>query len=146
MGHEVEHFKLAQDHYLLIRRVAEDCHTFGGLSEQPKSALHFLTARTVQIPDHLKLSQRREKLMRLATEVTALESHLRHVHPVCYGAAGLFSDGTVAFPVERWRLNTVAPWVRWDNLRMLLIEKQFTSKTTVNHAVPSCWCNAISLA
>jgi hypothetical protein len=59
--------------------------------------LHFLTAITIQIPDRLKLSQRREKLMHLATEVTALESHLRHVHPVCIGAAGLFSDGMVAF-------------------------------------------------
>jgi hypothetical protein len=39
--------------------------------------------------------------MRLATEVTALESHLRHVHPVCYGAAVLFSDGTVAFASQK---------------------------------------------
>jgi len=86
---------------LLIRKVAEDCHTFGGSSEQPKAALHFLTARTIRIPDRLKLSRCREKLMRLATEVTALESHLRHVHPVCYGAAGLFSDGTVAFASQK---------------------------------------------
>jgi hypothetical protein len=85
----------------LIRKVAEDCHTFGGSTEQPIVALHHLAARTIQIPDHLKISQRREKLMRLATEVTALESHLRHVHPVCYGAAVLFSDGTVAFASQK---------------------------------------------
>ena len=74
----------------LIRKVAEDCHTFFCSSEQPKAASHHLTDRTIQIPDRLKPSQCRKKLMRLATEVTALESHLRHVHPVCYGAAVLF--------------------------------------------------------
>ncbi len=31
----------------LIRKVAEDCHTFGGSFEQPKTALHHLTARTI---------------------------------------------------------------------------------------------------
>jgi hypothetical protein len=85
----------------LIRTVAEDCHTFDGSSEKPVAALHHLTARTIRIPDRLKPSQRREKLMRLATEVTALESHVRHVHPVCYGAAVLFSDGTVAFASQK---------------------------------------------
>jgi len=85
----------------LIRTLAEDCHTFDGSSEKPVVALHHLTARTIRIPDRLKPSQRREKLMRLATEVTALESHLRHVHPVCYGAAVLFSDCTVAFASQK---------------------------------------------
>ena len=31
----------------LIRKVAEDCHTFGGLSEQPIAVLHHLAARTI---------------------------------------------------------------------------------------------------
>jgi hypothetical protein len=86
---------------IAIRKVAEDCHTFGGSSEQPIATLHHLAARTIHIPDRLKPSQRREKLMRLATEVTTLESHLRHVHPVCYGSAVLFSDGMVAFASQK---------------------------------------------
>jgi hypothetical protein len=66
-----------------------------------RSALHHLTARSIRMPEHLKPSQRRDKLMRLATEVTALESHMKHVHPIRYGAAVLFSDGTVAIASQK---------------------------------------------
>ncbi|KAL7542979.1 hypothetical protein ACHAXR_012437 [Thalassiosira sp. AJA248-18] len=71
-----------------------------GLSDL-SGALEHLTARTIRISSRLKPSQRREKLMRLAMEVTALESHQKHAHPIRYGAAVLFSDGTVAIASQK---------------------------------------------
>jgi hypothetical protein len=55
----------------------------------------------LKISARLKPSQRREKLMRLATEATALEIPQRHIHPIRYGAAVLFSDGTVALASQK---------------------------------------------
>lgn len=71
-----------------------------GLSDLPATLEH-LTARTLRISSRLKPSQRREKLMRFATEVTALESHMKHAHPLRYGAAVLFSDNTVAIASQK---------------------------------------------
>jgi hypothetical protein len=71
-----------------------------GLVDLPGTLDH-LTARTLRISARLKPSQRREKLLRLATEATALEIHQRHIHPIRYGAAVLFSDGTAAIASQK---------------------------------------------
>jgi len=71
-----------------------------GMSDLPGTLEH-LTARTLRISTRLKNSQRREKLMRYATEITALENPLRHAHPLRYGAAVLFSDGTVSIASQK---------------------------------------------
>lgn len=88
-----------------MRQVREERHELdnsglSGLSDLP-GTLNHLTARTLRMSSRLKPSQRREKLMRLATEVTAMESHLKHAHPIRYGAAVLFSDGTVAIASQK---------------------------------------------
>merc|ERR1719221_1367672 len=78
----------------------QDASGLSGLSDLP-GTLDRLTARTLRISSRLKPSQRREKLMRYATEVTAMESHQRQAHPIRYGAAVLFSDGTVAIASQK---------------------------------------------
>ncbi|KAL7548105.1 hypothetical protein ACHAWF_011392 [Thalassiosira exigua] len=77
-----------------------DVSGLSGVSDLPGTLEH-LTARTLRLSSRLKPSQRREKLMRLATEVTALESHQKHAHPIRYGAAVLFSDDTVAIASQK---------------------------------------------
>ena len=63
---------------------------------------HHLTSRTVRMSKCLRPSQRREKLIRLATEVTTLEiAPQKHIHPIRYGAAVLFNDGTVILASQK---------------------------------------------
>ena len=88
-----------------MRQVREDRQELdssgmSGLSDLPGTLEH-LTARTLRISNRLKPSQRREKLMRLAMEVTAMESHQKLAHPIRYGAAVLFSDSTVAIASQK---------------------------------------------
>jgi hypothetical protein len=49
--------------------------------------------------ERLRPSQRREKLMRLATEVSIV--HQKYIHPIRYGAAVLFNDGTVMLASQK---------------------------------------------
>jgi hypothetical protein len=88
----------------IIKRAAEDhqklnISRLSGLSKV--AALHRMSSRYIRLSERLKPSQRRQKLISLATEATALESHLEHVYPIRYGAAVLFSDGTVAIATQK---------------------------------------------
>ncbi|KAL3816962.1 hypothetical protein ACHAXA_011750 [Cyclostephanos tholiformis] len=90
----------------IIRRAAEDRHKLdlsclSGLSKRSGAALNHMSARTIRLSKRLKPSQRRQKLISLATEATELEGHLGHVHPIRYGAAVLFTDGTVAIASQK---------------------------------------------
>jgi len=71
-----------------------------GLGVVPDS-LDRLTATKIRISSRLKPSQRREKLLKMATEATVFESHQRHAHPIRYGAAVLFSDNTVSIASQK---------------------------------------------
>lgn len=63
---------------------------------------YHLTSRTIRMSERLRPSQRRERLMRLATEATTLEIvHQKHIHPIRYGAAVLFNDGTVVLASQK---------------------------------------------
>ncbi|KAL9179665.1 hypothetical protein ACHAXT_008955 [Thalassiosira profunda] len=86
-----------------MRQVREERHDMNASGSIPGTLDH-LTAPTLRISSRLKPSQRREKLIRLATEVTAMESHQKHAHPIQYGAAVLFSDGTVAIASQKLAL------------------------------------------
>jgi len=92
--------KTTIDFMRLVREDNELDSSLTNLTDMP-GALDHLTARTLRISSRLKPSQRREKLMRLATEVTAMESHRKHAHPMRYGAAVLFSDFTVAIASQK---------------------------------------------
>jgi len=71
-----------------------------GLGVVPDS-LDRLTATKIRISSRLKPSQRREKLLKMATEATVYESHQRNAHPIRYGAAVLFSDNTVSIASQK---------------------------------------------
>jgi hypothetical protein len=71
-----------------------------GLGIVPDS-LDRLTASKIRISSRLKPSQRREKLLKMATEATVFETHQRHAHPIRYGAAVLFSDNTVSIASQK---------------------------------------------
>ena len=72
-----------------------------GLGVVPES-LDRLTASKIRISSRLKPSQRREKLLKFATEATVFESqHQRNAHPIRYGAAVLFSDNTVSIASQK---------------------------------------------
>jgi hypothetical protein len=63
---------------------------------------YHLSSRTIRMSERLRPSQRREKLMRLATEVTTLEIvPQKYIHPIRYGAAVLFNDGTVMLASQK---------------------------------------------
>jgi len=64
------------------------------LSESGHS--EYLAAKKLRISRRLKQSQRREKLIRMATDASTFEADQRRLHPIKYGAAVLFNDGTVA--------------------------------------------------
>lgn len=64
------------------------------LSESGHS--EYLASKKLRISRRLKQSQRREKLIRMATDASTFEADQRHLHPIKYGAAVLFNDGTVA--------------------------------------------------
>ena len=92
--------KTTIDFMKLVNEDREMNSSLTNLTDLPGTLDH-LTARTLRISSRLKPSQRREKLMRLATEVTAMESHRAHAHPIRYGSAVLFSDGTVAIASQK---------------------------------------------
>lgn len=88
----------------LMRQIREDDDENQdevGRNEIMPGILDHLKATRLKISARLKPSQRREKLMRLATEATAMEIPQRHIHPIRYGAAVLFSDGTVALACQK---------------------------------------------
>lgn len=97
-----------------------------GMSDLP-GALDHLAARTLRISGRLKPSQRREKLLRLATEVTAVESHQKHMHPIRYGAAVLFSDGTVAIASQKVALEYGCTLDAVGQLASIIDRKVFAS-------------------
>ncbi|KAL7496859.1 hypothetical protein ACHAWT_005649 [Skeletonema menzelii] len=71
-----------------------------GLGVVPDS-LDRLTATKIRMSSRLKPSQRREKLLKMATEATVYESHQRSAHPIRYGAAVLFSDNSVSIASQK---------------------------------------------
>jgi hypothetical protein len=90
-----------------MRQLQEDSsnntsqHDTAGVGVVPDS-LDRLTASKIRISSRLKPSQRREKLLKFATEATVFESqHQRNVHPIRYGAAVLFSDNSVSIASQK---------------------------------------------
>ena len=90
-----------------MRQLQEDSsnntsqHDTAGVGVVPDS-LDRLTASKIRISSRLKPSQRREKLLKFATEATVFESqHQRNVHLIRYGAAVLFSDNSVSIASQK---------------------------------------------
>jgi cytidine deaminase len=88
--------KTTVDFMRQIREDGDDNQDENGLNEMTPGVMHHLTAKSLKISARLKQSQRRDKLIRLATEATATEIPHRRIHPIRDGAAVLFSDNTVA--------------------------------------------------
>eukprot|EP00581_Thalassiosira_minuscula_P009710 CAMPEP_0183709706 /NCGR_PEP_ID=MMETSP0737-20130205/5694_1 /TAXON_ID=385413 /ORGANISM="Thalassiosira miniscula, Strain CCMP1093" /LENGTH=1745 /DNA_ID=CAMNT_0025937873 /DNA_START=28 /DNA_END=5265 /DNA_ORIENTATION=+ len=86
-----------------MKELREDSGLGLDMNRSDTGLLDHLTARTLRISNRLKPSQRRQKLIRLATEVTAMETNhsLSNIHPIRYGAAVLFSDSTVAIAAQK---------------------------------------------
>ena len=72
-----------------------------GIIEMTPEIIHHLVVKTLKVSPRLKSSQQREKLIRLASEATALEIPRSRIHPIRYGAAVLFSDFTVALASQK---------------------------------------------
>ena len=86
-----------------MRQIQEDGVDQGeaGLNEMTPEIIQHLTTKTLKVSPRLKPSQRREKLIRLATEASTMEIPHRRIHPIRYGAAVLFSDNTVAMTSQK---------------------------------------------
>ena len=86
-----------------MRQIQEDGVDQGeaGLNDMTPEIIQHLTTKTLKVSPRLKPSQRREKLIRLATEASAMEIPHRRIHPIRYGAAVLFSDNTVAMVSQK---------------------------------------------
>ena len=84
-----------------IREDGGDAQDEAGLNEMSPAILGRLKAKNLRISNCLKPSQRREKLIRLATEATALEIPHSRIHPIRYGAAVLFTDNSVALASQK---------------------------------------------
>ncbi|KAL7467188.1 hypothetical protein ACHAXS_007444 [Conticribra weissflogii] len=63
-----------------------------------------LASKKLRISRRLKPSQRREKLIRMATDASTFHADQRQLHPIKYGAAVLFNDGTVATASQKTAL------------------------------------------
>jgi cytidine deaminase len=88
----------------LMRQIQEDGDENQGetgLNEMTPGIMDHLTSKVLRVSPRLKPSQRREKLLRLATEATTMEIPQRRIHPIRYGAAVLFSDNTVAIASQK---------------------------------------------
>ena len=72
-----------------------------GINEMTPEIIHHLAVKTLKVSPRLKSSQQREKLIRLASEATAMEIPRSLIHPIRYGAAVLFSDFTVALASQK---------------------------------------------
>ena len=85
-----------------MRQIQEDTgNQTNNLGLVPES-LDRLTASKIRVSSRLKPSQRREKLLKMATEATVYETpHQRNTHPIRYGAAVLFSDNTVSIASQK---------------------------------------------
>jgi hypothetical protein len=88
--------KTSVDFMRRIREDGDDDQDESGLHEMTPAIMQHLTSKSLKVSSRLKQSQRRDKLIRLATEATAMEIPHRRIHPIRYGAAVLFSDNTVA--------------------------------------------------
>ena len=85
----------------ILQEDGGDNQSITGINKMTSEIKQHLTSKMLKISPRLKSSQRREKLIRLATEATAMEIPHRRIHPVRYGAAVLFSDNTVAIASQK---------------------------------------------
>lgn len=93
--------KTTVDFMRQIQEDGDDNQDANGTNEMTPGIIQHLTVKTLKISARLKPSQRREKLIRLATEASAMEIPHRRIHPIRYGAAVLFSDNTVAMASQK---------------------------------------------